>query len=159
MITNIILILWVLFLIAVPLLSIINLKSGKLFKFIDFEKIEIPYVTIDIQGYKLNMVVDTGCSVSLLSVPAIADYKIDYVESGKSVDLSAITSDKVTSNAVTITFEVFGKEVTEDFYLQDVEDFGNFQKMHGVVLHGLLGSSFFDANKCKIDFKNHCLIM
>ena len=159
MITNIILILWVLFLIAVPILSIINLKSGKSFKFIDFEKIEIPYVTIDVQGYPLNMVVDTGCSVSLLSASAISDYKIDYTKSGKKVDLSAITSDRITSEAVTINFEIFGKEVTEDFYLQDAEDFGNFQKMYGIVLHGLLGSSFFDANKCKIDFKNHCLTM
>lgn len=153
MITNILITLWALFLVAVFTVT----ARSKHYSFQNFEATEIPYVKIDIQGNILNMVVDTGCAVSLLNMPTLSNCELLFKNSNKAISLSALTEDKVDAKAITVDFNIGKKQVTEDFYLQNVEDFGNFQKMHGITLHGLLGSSFFHNNECNIDFKNHRL--
>ena len=158
MITYILITLWVLFLIAVPVVMIFGIKSTS-YKFKHFEDIEIPYVTMDIQGNLFNMVVDSGCAVSLLNVPSIRGCELMYQKTDKEVALSALTSDRIESRAINVKFNIGKKEVSEDFYLQNHEDFGNFERMHGITIHGLLGSSFFHKNNCKIDFEKHELIV
>lgn len=160
MIVITLLLLWALFICAVlTYIAQQVINGGKSLDFKNFEAVEIPYVTIDIQGNLMNMVVDTGCAVSLLNIPSISNCELMYKKSGKSVNLSAITSDRVNSDGITIDFNVGKKKVTEDFYLQNTDDFGNFNTIHGITLHGLLGSSFFEKNNCKIDFKTHQLII
>lgn len=150
--------LWILFIIAV-IAGLYDLMKGHSFGFQNFRDIEIPYVTFDIQGNTVNMVVDTGCAVSMLNKRAIAGFELMYRDSGREVSLSAITEDRVNARGITIDFNIGKTQVSEDFFMQDVDDFGNFEKLHGVTLHGLLGSSFFDKNACKIDFKTHKLIV
>lgn len=160
MIVITLLLLWALFIVAVlTYIAQQVINKGKSLDFKNFEAVEIPYVTIDIQGNLMNMVVDTGCAVSLLNIPSISNCELMYKKSGKSVNLCAITSDRVNSDGITIDFNVGKKKVTEDFYLQNTDDFGNFNTIHGTTLHGLLGSSFFEKNNCKIDFKTHQLII
>ena len=152
----ILILLWILFLISI-VVSIVLLHSSTTYEFQDFGNIDIPYITIDIQGNPMNMVVDTGCGVSLLNLQAIKDCELLYRECPRTVSLSAITDDTVHSSGITIDFTVGKKEVSEDFFLRNDEDFGGFMRMYGVQLHGLLGSSFFEKNNCEIDFKNHTL--
>lgn len=158
MITYIILTLWALFIGIVLTIFVQRFLFGNIsYDFQNFGAIDIPYVTLDIQGNPMNMIVDTGCGISMLAVPAIKNFELLYKKSNRRVALSAITSDKVEAGAITIDFNIGKHNVSEDFFLQDVEDFGNFKKMYGIEMHGLLGSSFFDANNCKIDFKTHTL--
>lgn len=160
MISDTLLIIWVLFMVAVPVFAFISSFICKChYEFKDFNQTEIPYITIDIQGHPMNMIVDSGCSVCMLTAEAVIDNQLEYTMSGKTVNLSAITTDKITSEAITLQFEVGGKDITEDFYIQEIEDFGNFKSMHGITLQGLLGSSFFDKVNGKIDYKNHKLII
>ena len=129
------------------------------YKFRHFDAVEIPYVTMDIQGNTMNMIVDTGCAVSLLNIPSLKHCELLYKKVDKEVTLAAITEEKTRAKAISVDFNIGKKKVTEEFFLQNVDDFGNFEKMHNVTIHGLLGSSFFEANKCKIDFKTHSLIV
>lgn len=153
MITFVLTLLWILFLISI-VVSVILMHSSSSYDF-QIGEIDIPYVTMDVQGNQFNMIVDTGCGVSLLNKPAIQDCELMYQNCDRVVSLSAITDDKIESGAITVSFEVGKREVTEDFFLQDVEDFGNFQQMYGITIHGLLGSSFFEKNNCVIDYENH----
>lgn len=160
MITNILLLLWILFLLATPAVVLYNkycLKTS--FAFQNFKITEIPYIVLDIQGNQLNMIVDTGCGISMINQQTIEEYNLLCTDSGKSVSLSAVTSDQITANAVTIEFNIGNNEFKEDFFVHNTEDFGNFQAMHGIKIHGLLGSSFFDNYNCKIDYKKHSLII
>lgn len=154
MITYILLILWALFIVAV--LTILFQKISA-FEFKDFEDTEIPYITMDIQGNMFNMIVDTGCAVSMLNIPAINKCELLYQKTDKEVSLAALTDDSLESKAINVKFNIGKKEVSEDFYLQNHEDFANFNKWHNIEIHGLLGSSFFDKNNCKIDYGNHSL--
>lgn len=158
MIPYIILSLWALFIVAV-LIGAQKARKCTNFDFQNFGVTDIPYITLNIQGNLMNMIVDTGCGISMLVVPALKEMELLYKKSSKRVALSAITNDKVNAGAITVDFNIGKKKVTEDFYLQDYEDFGNFQKMYGITVHGLLGTSFFDNNNCRIDYKNHRLIV
>ena len=150
--------LWALFIVAVLAICLKRaFCSDTSFEFQNFEAVEIPYVTIDIQGNLLNMLVDTGCAVSMLTKYALDNSEMLYKKSGRNVALSAVTSDTVNAEGITIEFNVGRKTVSEDVFIHDVDDFGNFMAMHNIQLHGILGSSFFDKNNCQIDFKHHTL--
>ena len=96
MITYILLILWALFIVAV--LTILFQKISA-FEFKDFEETEIPYITMDIQGNMFNMIVDTGCAVSMLNIPAINKCELLYQKTDKEVSLAALTDDSLESKA------------------------------------------------------------
>lgn len=159
MITAVLLSLWAVFIIVVLITILWKGLGGNTFEFQNFHTTDIPYVTIDIQGNPLNMIVDTGCGMSILCTQAIADCELLYRNSDRKISLSAITSDKVNSDVITLDFKCGKKDITEDFCINDTPDFGNFYAMYGIRIHGLLGSPFFDKNNCKVDYKHHSLII
>ena len=135
-------------------------RKGTSFKFNNYpDVVDVPYITMDIQGNLLNLVVDSGCGVSLFGSDVFKDREFMYRKTNSSVHLAAITSDNVKSDLMRIDFNIGKKEVYEDFALCDVNDFGNFERMCGIKVHGILGSSFFDRYKCKIDYSKHRLII
>lgn len=157
MITYSLLTLWGLFLIAICVIVLGYERVSYAFQ--GFDEAEIPYITIDIQGNQLNMIVDSACAVSMLNPKALTDCELLYKPTDKNVSLSAMTSDSIKARAITVEFNIGKKEVSEDFYLHATDDFANFGSWHNVVIHGLLGSSFFDKNKCSIDYESHSLIV
>lgn len=158
MIGYVLLSLWALFII-VCLVEIAKkiVWKRRIFEFQEFDNVDIPFVTINIQGNLMNMIVDTGCGVSMLSESAIKDCELLYRNSDRKVSLSAVTNESVEMNAKKISFNIGKKEVTEDFFIHSADDFGNFRAQYGIECHGLLGSSFFNNYNCKIDYKKHTL--
>lgn len=154
MITKVVFLIWLLSVVAIPILIA---RVGHKYYFQRFKETEIPYITLDVQGKPLNMIVDSGCAVCLINKPALEG--LEYEDSGMAIALSALTSDHVDSTSVKISIKIGGKTIGEDFFIQDLEDMGNFKKMHGIEIHGLLGSHFFDTYNCSIDYKKHCLIV
>lgn len=159
MITIVLILLWVLLMVAVLIALYRRVYCSNVYEFKDYEKTEIPYVTVDIQGNPMNMVVDTGCAVSLLNIPSISNCELLYRKSNNQVTLSAVTSEGLNAGGILVDFVIGKKKVTEEFFLHDTEDFANFNRMHGIHLHGLLGCSFFEKNNCSVDFKKHRLIV
>lgn len=151
----------VLLVIAVPILLIYSQRNKKhsSYPFNEFGKVDIPYVTIDVQGHPLNLIVDTGCGISIIHTPVLMDKSILYKVSEKKVDISALTMEKKTLDSVFIDFVINNRIITQEFFTHSDDDFGNFRQMYGIEIHGLLGSDFLDAYRCKIDFKKHSLIV
>lgn len=158
MITNILFFLWVGFILL--LLSMIVRKMlcrSFIYPFKDYDKTDVPYITVDIQGHELNFLVDTGCGVSVISKYVLE--RLSYQSSNRTVNLVALTPDSLNSNMVTIPLTVNGKRIEEDFVLYDNPDFGNFKQLYGIELHGILGNEFLEKTGCQIDYKNHVVVV
>ena len=151
----------VMLVIAVPILLLYSQRNKKKhsYPFNNFGKVDIPYVTLDIQGHLLNLIVDSGCGISIIHTPTLEEKKLLYNVSEKKVDISSLTTDKKTLDSVFIDFVLNGKIITQEFFTHNDDDFGNFKQMYGIEIHGLLGSDFLDAYKCSIDYNKHSLIV
>lgn len=132
-------------------------KKEKVLEFQNYDKTDIPYVTIDIQGMPFNMIVDTGCGVSIISSETLEI--LEYKESKRQIRLSAITSDKIESGMVTVPIDIDGKTIEEDFAIYPENNIGNFNIMYGITIHGILGNEFMNKTKCKIDYSKHAVII
>ena len=146
--------LWCLFVIVLLIvLSRSVLGGDKIYTFNDFGKADIPYITINVQGIDLNMIVDTGCGVSIITSDILGC--LSFEESSRRINLEALTPDSLPSNTVTIPITVNNRVVHEDFVVYDKADIANFQANYGIVIHGILGNEFFDKVKCLIDYHKH----
>ena len=151
---------WVSFVILI-LLTILwkTYVKGTQYGFQKYGPIDIPYVILNIQGHSLNMIVDSGCGTSILNKPAIDKFNLTYEKLNKGYSLSALTEESVNAGCILVEYKLNEENVVDEFSVYDTPDFGNFIQMYGIEIHGLLGTSFFDAHKCTIDFKEHCLII
>ena len=125
--------------------------------FQNYGKVDIPYVVIDIQGIPFNMIVDTGCGVSIISSETLQ--MLDFKESQRKISLSAITDDAIKSGVVTVPIEISGKTMDEDFAIYPKTNIGNFNVMYGITIHGILGNEFLDRRNAKIDYSKHAIII
>lgn len=122
------------------------------------KKPDIPYITIDIQGVKLNMIVDTGCGISIISENALSG--LEHQPSARLISLSAMTSDSLESRVVSIPINVNGRTINEDFAIYDKgSDIAGFGAMYGIEMHGILGNEFLEKVKGKIDYEHHCITL
>ena len=121
------------------------------YSFQSWEKSDLPFIILDIQGHPLNMITDSAAAVSIIRKDALN--KIKYEESSRRVDLASLTSDGIDSSVVAIPININGKEIKTDFVVYDSDDIACFRK-HGIIMDGLLGVEFFKATKGIIDFKN-----
>ena len=145
---------WILLLVvSIALIIKTTVVKGKIYEFQSGKKPDIPYITLDIQGKSLNMVVDSGCGISIITKEALD--MLNYTNGDRNINLSAITSDSVSSTTVNIPFTLNGKDFEESFVVHDAEDFANFQASYGIKLHGLLGNEFLEHGNCKIDYQTH----
>lgn len=156
MIVNIIIFLWLLLIFTIGCFVAKEFSCGSsTYLFQNYGKTDVPYITIDIQGIPVNMLVDTGCGVSILSKDIID--QLSYERSKRKINLEALTSESIPTDTVSIAFNVGKKEVCEDFVVYDKPDIANFQANYGIVLHGLLGNEFLEKTGCKINYKNHSI--
>lgn len=156
MIISILFVLWLALIIAVVYIA------GKKFfvkettySFKDYNKTDIPYITMDVQGVSLNMLVDTCCAVSIINKNALD--KVKYEVSERKVSLVALTPASVPTDIVNVPVAINGKSFVADFAVYDDDDLCSFKKKYGVTLHGILGKEFLEALQCRIDFKKHTI--
>ena len=155
---NILVFLWIVFILL--LLSMVARKvinHSVTFPFQDYDKTDIPYIKLDIQGFSFNFLIDTGCGVSIIIKDALS--QIEYTESPRKIQLQALTSDSLNAGMVTIPINANGKQVNEDFVVYDNSDIANFQTHYGIAIHGILGNEFLDKTGCQIDYKNHIVLL
>lgn len=159
MVCNIFVVLWIALIIAllVVLFKYAYSRPSAIFLFQNENKTDVKYITIGIQDQQLNLLVDTGCGISIISSKVAATLK--HQKSPRKINLSALTPDSLASNVVSIPIVLGNKTITEDFALYDEDDIANFEALYGITLHGILGAEFFEKTNCKIDYKKHCLII
>jgi hypothetical protein len=127
------------------------MNSTAKYSFQSWEKSDLPFITIDVQGHKLNMITDSAAAVSIIRKDVLKN--LTYDRSSRSVNLAALTDESVNSEVVAIPININGKEVKTDFVVYDSDDIACF-KRHGIIMDGLLGVEFFKATKGMIDFQN-----
>ena len=127
------------------------LSSTAKYSFQSWEKSDLPFITIDVQGHSLNMITDSAAAVSIIRKDSLKN--LNYENSSRSINLAALTDESVNSEVVTIPINVNGKEIKTDFVVYDSDDIACFKK-HGIIMDGLLGVEFFKATKGTIDFQN-----
>lgn len=148
------------FILAIYLLSNITggvLNTGTHYLFQDFSKTDVPYIHLDIQGQTLNMLVDTGCAVSIIRKDVVDE--LQHEKSPRKISLESLTPDSLATEVVSIPFKIGTQEVKEDFAVYDEKDIANFGILYGVDLHGILGGEFLQKTNCKIDYKKNILIV
>ena len=121
------------------------------YSFQSWEKSDLPFITIDVQGHKLNMITDSAAAVSIIRKDVLKD--LVYEPNSRSINLAALTDESVSSEVVAIPININGKEIKTDFVVYDSDDIACFKK-HGIIMDGLLGVEFFKATKGRIDFQN-----
>lgn len=156
MLTNIAIILWIAFILFAVAVYIKSFNRGISYEFQEYTKTDIPYITIDVQGKLLNIIVDTGCSISIIKEEALKD--LHYEISKRKVNLAALTTDSIASDVVKIPFTINNREYIEDFVVYGEGDIANFEVKYGIIIHAIFSKEFFDKTGCKIDFKNHSVI-
>lgn len=121
------------------------------YSFQSWEKSDLPFITLDVQGHSLNMITDSAAALSLIRKEVLKD--LSYEPSCRNVSLMALTDEGLPSEVVTIPINVNGKEIKTDFVVYDSDDIACFRK-HGIIMDGLLGVEFFKATKGTINFQN-----
>ena len=131
-----------------------HVNTAAKYSFQSWEKSDLPFITIDVQGHKLNMITDSAAAVSIIRKDVLKN--LSYEPNSRSISLAALTDESVNSEVVAIPIDVNGKEVKTDFVVYDSDDIACF-KRHGIIIDGLLGVEFFKATKGLIDFKNQTI--
>ena len=128
-----------------------HVNTSAKYSFQSWEKSDLPFITIDVQGHKLNMITDSAAAVSIIRKDVLKN--LSYEPNSRSINLAALTDESVNSEVVAIPIDVNGKEIKTDFVVYDSDDIACFRK-HGIIVDGLLGVEFFKATKGMIDFQN-----
>lgn len=152
MITNILFFAW--FLLIVLILSAIARKlfsHSTIYSFQDWEKMEVPYIILNIQGEDFNMITDSAASVSVIKKDALKRLS-SYTPIPRAVCMTALTDESVDSSVVSIPININGKEVKSDFVVYNSDDFGNWKLKSGIEIHGLLGVEFLRKTNGIVDF-------
>lgn len=113
----------------------------------------LPIVTFKNGEEKLNFILDTGASKSLIDSNALEF--IQYTEL-EDVSISyGVDGIPHSTPYVGITLSYKDKNYPEVFKVMDMStSFGKLKQDYGVNVHGLLSSSFFERYSYILDFEN-----
>lgn len=151
MIITILALIPILIILAVPTyMWIKNIRSEEYF-FQNFDKTDLPYITIDVQGQQLNMIVDSAAAMSIIKKDVISE--LSYEPSPRKITLAALSNEGgIDSETVILPITVNDTEIKTDFLVYDSDDIADFGRKFGVTIHGLLGVEFWKRTKGIIDF-------
>ena len=114
--------------------------------------VELPIVTFLNKGVKLNFLLDTGSSQSIINESMLPS--LDTKESKDSMLIVGVDGNKVPSNLCTMKVGYKDQEFAHTFAIKDLDEaFGVVKQESGVQIHGILGSDFLQKYKYVLDFK------
>lgn len=112
----------------------------------------LPIITLVVEGNKLNFVLDTGSTSSVIDKTVVQNNKIKYEE----VHTTTLYGIEGNANKVSVgNFKASYKNKEYDFKatIKDMsKPFSVLKKNTGVNLSGLLGSDFFKKYQYVLDF-------
>ena len=153
MLTNILLILWVVFTLAI----VYNMLTWRrhCYAFQDWGKVDLPYIIIDIQGQSFNMIPDSGGALSVIRRSALE--KIDYEPLDRYVELTALSDEGIPTEVVSIPIKIGDRIIKSDFIVYDRDNLAGFD-LYGITMDGILGAEFFKATEGMVDFNKKAVI-
>ncbi len=100
-----------------------------------------------------NFILDTGSDINVIDSNVIPKLKCKKVKATGSV--YGVDGKRVHTKVYDITFYHKDREYPYLWLSRDMSvPFSNMKKDHGVNLHGLIGSKFFNEYKYVLDFKD-----
>lgn len=119
-----------------------------------FEMTKFPMIVLFHEGKRLNFIIDTGCTKSLISDSAIDLSPYETIDEVNSWGVDGI---KTVCPVKRITLSYGDLELPFDFSVRDITSINKTTQKHGVTAHGLIGSDFLAKYKYVLDFKK-CLV-
>lgn len=114
--------------------------------------VDLPIITFKQGDNKLNFLLDTGASSSVINKSALEF--LNYKTTDKKNYVYGSEGNKFVEEFIEMVISYKDKEYTEEFIQSDLDKaFDNLKKDFGVNLVGILGNSFFQKYKYIIDFK------
>lgn len=141
--------------ITMGVLLYLNRKSNPYYK-ISFKETmdlcELPIVTFTNNGRKLNFLLDTGASKSVINSKDLDG--LIYDKSNKLGDIYGMDGIRKDVQFINMSIEYKNKFYNEEFQAIDMSvPFSNLKSDFGVNLHGILSSAFFQKYKYVLNFE------
>lgn len=114
--------------------------------------VDLPIVTFKQDDKKLNFILDTGASKSIINKDA--EKTIVSEDTGKNSKIIGIEGSINHTSLKNIRFTYKDKDFIEEFQVMDLSRTVNAYKIKkGVTIHGLIGNGFMQKYKYVLDFK------
>lgn len=112
----------------------------------------LPVITFYNNGHRLNFILDTGSSTSLINQKDLDNCEFkDCASQYNILGVGANTDEK--HGEVIMILERNGRVFNSNFVVSDLSDsFDKIKQHYGIPIHGLLGNNFLKKYRYVIDF-------
>lgn len=116
---------------------------------------DLPVVTFIVNGKKLNFVLDSGATHSVINETLVDELGLtieNFEDFG--IDINTASGNILLNKYVKVSLQYDNKRIFNETLLviNMTEQFNSIKESTGVNVHGLLGSDFFSKNKFIIDY-------
>lgn len=138
--------------------KLFNKLFGKDYKEISFkqgiELTDLPICTFYQGEQKINFLLDTGATDSIINKTALEQLNLQYEILQKKSIVFGMEGNKTEASFCKMAIRHVDKVLEDEFLICNMDAaFGHVKAESGVNLHGILGSKFFNKFKYILDFK------
>ncbi len=113
---------------------------------------QLPLITFVNNKVKLNFLLDTGASLSIIDSNVLAN--LNYTKLDKVGDIYGMEGNRQDTSFILMSLNYKDKIYEDEFQVMDMSSpFGNLKADFGVNVHGVLSSTFFQKYQYVLDFK------
>lgn len=113
----------------------------------------LPIVTFKQGKNKINLLVDTGSTKSVI-LPSLLE-TIKFTDLNEGGTIFGMEGNVINTSYVSIEFKLHKNDYSEKFQVVDMSSaFNAIKQDTGVTIHGILGNSFFENYGYVLDFKD-----
>ena len=130
--------------------KIFKQKNGMSFRQ-GFDLTELPIVTLYQGNKRYNFLLDTGSNDSIIDSNILK--QMEYKKTDGQSDLFGLGGSTTRVSICNITLSYKDREYNYDYLVNDMSaPFDRIKQSSGVILHGIIGSKFFNQFKYVLDF-------
>ena len=125
----------------------------------NFKKCQLPIITINVLGIKMNFLVDSGSSKNQISGAAFKImketdlYKENFADYQGKNKVSGVGGEAIIQPQVLLGYYLDRRKYADVFGILPDTVFKCFEEESGLVVSGILGSSFFVSHNIVIDYE------
>lgn len=113
----------------------------------------LPVVTFKQGDNKINLLIDTGSSKSVILPSVLNTFKHEKLNEGGTI--FGMEGNTIETVFVSMDFALNKTNYSEKFQVVDMSNaFNTLKQDTGVTIHGILGNTFFEKYGFVIDFKD-----
>lgn len=118
----------------------------------------LPIITFNQNNTKINFILDTGSTTTILDSRSIKKLKLKYKDLNNDnniiVDVNGKETKKITYHNMSMSYKKM--LFNFDFIIKNCNyTFYTIKKNYGVTVHGILGSDFLDKYNYILDFNEY----